>query len=44
MGVFTQDAIVNCSVGENPATGKGKNLVEVRPALEEKGITAIIGE
>lgn len=43
-GVFTKYAIVTCSVGGNPATGKGKNLVEVRPALEEKGILAIIGE
>lgn len=43
VNVFTNDAIMACSVCGNESTGKGKLNAEVRPRLDKKAIEAIVG-
>lgn len=41
--VFTKAALLCCSVGGNASCGKGMANKEFRPALDDKGIYAVLG-
>lgn len=42
--IFSDEALLACSVLGNEATGKGKELVQVRPRLDETAVTTIVGK